>query len=304
MTSFESDVPWDLIRSFLAVMRTGTLSAAAKRLDATQPTIGRHIDELERRLGAALFLRSSTGLAPTPTAQSLVGHADAMESAARAMKNALSATDHSSGKVRLRCGHIVGAHVMPAMVAALRRRFPQIVVELFLKTIRDDPFLRQTDIAVHFYRPDQGELLIRCVGEVKYGLFAHRSYIARRGAPGELAELARHELIGFNVNDWDLQAFASVGARLSRDDFELRSDSDVAQLQLMNSGAGVGVCVVKVANAQPNLVRILPRQFDYRLGVWLVMHNSLRLGGPARLVYDALADALTEFFKPDGEGGA
>ena len=73
-------IPWELYRSFLAVARSGSLSGAARALRLAQPTLGRHIDQLEQALGAPMFTRSPQGLIATETALALVPLAEAMES--------------------------------------------------------------------------------------------------------------------------------------------------------------------------------------------------------------------------------
>ncbi|MGH6987511.1 MAG: LysR family transcriptional regulator, partial [Caulobacteraceae bacterium] len=113
-----SEVDWALWRSFLAVMRAGSLSGAARALGLAQPTLGRHIEGLEASLGAALFTRSPGGLRPTETALALAPNAEAMASAAAALARAASgALDAPAGAIRLTASDIVGAEVLPLILA-------------------------------------------------------------------------------------------------------------------------------------------------------------------------------------------
>jgi len=81
---------WELYRTFLEVIRDGSLSGAARKLSLTQPTVGRHIDALEASLGMSLFSRSPQGLKPTPAALELVSHAETMAAASAALRRTAS----------------------------------------------------------------------------------------------------------------------------------------------------------------------------------------------------------------------
>src|SRR5689334_11508774 len=108
----DAEAGWDLYRSFLGVVREGSLSAAARHLGLTQPTMGRHIAALERSLGTPLFSRSQNGLVPTQAALALVPHAEAMASAADALVRAASGdADEPKGVVRVTASEYVGSLV-------------------------------------------------------------------------------------------------------------------------------------------------------------------------------------------------
>src|SRR5581483_646789 len=130
---------WELYRSFLAVLREGSLSGAARRLATTQPTLGRHVAQLEAALGVALFTRSPSGLMPSAAALSLVPHAEAMEASAAAVLRAVSgAAGGASGTVRITASEIVGAEVLPPILATFRHHHPGITLELALTNRTED----------------------------------------------------------------------------------------------------------------------------------------------------------------------
>src|SRR5271154_908245 len=107
---------WSHYRAFLAVLRDGTLSGAARELGLTQPTLGRQIAELERQLGTALFVRSPRGLVPTDAARDIAPHAEAMAAAAGSMMRAASGgAGDAAGVVRITASEIIGAEVLPAL---------------------------------------------------------------------------------------------------------------------------------------------------------------------------------------------
>jgi DNA-binding transcriptional LysR family regulator len=293
------DPGWDLYRSFLAVLRQGSLSAAARALDLTQPTLGRHIAELEVMLGQPLFLRSQAGLSPTPAALDLLPHAEAMSAAAAALLRAASgARDEPEGVVRLTASEIMGVEVLPDILTAFRDAHPRIDIELVLSNLNQDLLRRDADIAIRMARPTQEALLARRIGAVPVGLFAHRRYLARHGTPTTIDELTRHTIIGF---DADASAFRSLGATglpVAREMFAFRSDSDHAQLAALRSGFGIGGCQARIAARDLNLVAVVPDLFQFALEMWLVMHEDLRTSRRVRLLHDHLAQALIAYTGP------
>ena len=194
-----SDVSWDLYRSFLGVLKEGSLSGAARALDIAQPTVGRHIAALEKSLGLALFTRSQTGLMPTEAAQSLRGFAESMQSTAASLKRAAASQGAGvRGTVRVTSSEVIGVEVLPRIVTALRDQYPELTVELVLTHRVQDLLRREADIAVRMLRPRQELLVARHVGQLRLGLHAHQRYLARHGTPNSIADLAKHSLIGFD----------------------------------------------------------------------------------------------------------
>ncbi|HUO94027.1 MAG TPA: LysR family transcriptional regulator [Rhizomicrobium sp.] len=288
---------WDLYRSFLAVLRQGSLSAAARALDLTQPTLGRHVQELEASLGQTLFTRSQAGLLPTRAALQLQPHAEAMASAASALLRAASgALDEPEGSVRLTASEVVGVEVLPPILAAFRELHPKIVIELSLSNLNQDLLRRDADIAVRMARPTQSALLAKKIGTVPVGLFAHRRYIACHGMPSSIEDLARsHTIIGFDADAAAVRTVRQTGLPITRDLFAFRSDSDHAQLAALRSGFGIGGCQKRVAARDSDLVPVLVDAFRYALEMWLVMHEDLRASRRVRLLYDHLAEQLSAY---------
>jgi DNA-binding transcriptional LysR family regulator len=286
-----SDIPWELYRSFLALARHGSLSAAARALRLTQPTLGRHLDQLEAALGQPLFVRSPQGLTPTETALTLVPIADAMASAAEAMARAASGGgDEISGAVRITASEVIGAEVLPAILAEFADRHPKIAFELNLSNRTEDLLRRDADIAVRMIRPTQQALVARKLGETTLGLYAHRRYLGNREPPRTLEEAAAMRLIGFDR--YPVPVPALEGVEISREMFALRIDNDLAHLAALRAGYGIGVCQVGVARRDPELVRVAEDAFAVPLETWLVMHEDLRTSARLRAVYDHLAEGL------------
>ena len=204
---------WDELRTFLEVMRDGSLSGAGRRLGIAQPTVGRHIDALEAALGLPLFARSPRGLAPTEAAANLAPHVEAMAAASAALARAAAGeASADQGVVRVTASEIVGCEVLPAIFATFHAKSPGVAIELALTNRNEDLSRRDADIAVRMVRPTQSALVARRIGETRIGLYAHRDYLARFGTPTSLDELGRHRLIGFDRDD---RALRSVGAAAS-----------------------------------------------------------------------------------------
>lgn len=287
---------WELYRSFLAVLRQGSLSAAARRLRLTQPTLGRHVAMMETALGVALFTRSPGGLQPTPAALALRSHAEAMEAAAEALRRAASGeAEEERGTVRLTASEIMGAEVLPAMLARFRERHPQIALELVLNNRNEDLLRREADIALRMARPRQAALIARRIGKVGIGLYAHRRHIKAFGLPQDLEDLSRHPIIGFDRDDSAWRSLGATGLPVTRDIFAFRSDSDLAQLAALRAGFGIGGCQHGIARRERDLVPVLSRAVGFSLEMWLAMHEDLRASRRVRLLFDHLAAALADY---------
>ena len=287
------NIGWELYRSFLGVLDHGSLSGAARALGVAQPTVGRHVAAMEKSLGLSLFTRSQTGFMPTEAAQSLRMYAETMRSTVAALERAAASQGGGvSGSVRVTASDVVGVEILPPIVARLRDQHPGLAVELALTDRVQDLVRREADIAVRMMRPRQGLLVARRVGQVMLGLHAHQNYLSRRGTPKSIADLADHALIGFD----EITAFIrEAGKKFSvwrREAFAMRTDSALAQLALIRSGAGIGVCQAAIAQRDDKIVRVLPKQFALPLETWVTMHKDLRNNPRCRVTFDALVEGL------------
>ncbi len=284
---------WNLYRSFLAVLRERSLSAAARALGLTQPTLARHIDALESALGVQLFVRSQQGLSPTEAALELAPYAESVAANTAAMLRRASGLGTTvKGAVRISASEIVGSEILPPILAGLRQRYPELAFELVLSNVVENLLRRDADIAVRMVAPAQAALVVRKLGAVRVGLHAHRAYLARAGTPAAFADLARHSLIGFDRETPAIRAMRRRVPGAETLDFAFRADSDVAQWQAIKAGFGIGMCQVGLARRVPDLVRLLPESFDLELELWLAMHETLRTTPRCRAVFDGLASGL------------
>jgi DNA-binding transcriptional LysR family regulator len=288
-----SEPKWETYRSFLAVMTEGSLSGAARKLNLTQPTLGRHVDELEADLALKLFTRSQAGLIPTQAARELQPHAQAMASAAEALVRASSGTEaEERGTVRLTASVVVGGEVLPPILTNFRENHPHIALELVLSDQTQDLARRDADIAVRMVRPKQEALLAKKIGTVGFGLFAHRRYLEKHGVPRMIGDMAGHAIIGFDKETPIVDALRRAGLPLDRSTFALRTDADLAGLAALRAGFGIGVAQLGIGRRDPDLVAVLPVLFKLELEMWLAMHKDMRGIKRMRLLFDHLAEGL------------
>jgi DNA-binding transcriptional LysR family regulator len=286
---------WDLLQSLHAVLEAGSFSAAARIRRLTQPTLGRHIDQLERQLGAPLFLRSPRGLQPTDLALAFRPHlADRAAAAAAGLRDVSGLVEGEQGVVRVTASIIMGVEVLPAILTRFREAHPGIDIEVTLSNANSDLTRREADVAVRTARPTQNALVARKVGEVGLGFFATADYLERHGAPATFDELDQHALIGFDRFEPGMVADFSLGRPISRDMFAWRSDDDAAQFAALKAGFGIGVCQIQLGR-RAGLIPVLPDAFAYRLEIWICMHETLRGSPRMRLMFDHLAKAFAAY---------
>ena len=285
---------WELYRSFLAVFREGSLSGAARALDLTQPTVGRHIGALEQALGVTLFTRSPSGLDATEGAAALVPHAQAMASAADALHRAASGdAAEDRGVVRVTASEMIGTEVLPQILTTFREAHPRIIVELTISNRAEDLLRRDADIAVRMVRPTQDALLARKVGIIQLGLHAHPRYLKAHGTPKTLSELTSHPLIGFDKVP-SIRRLNKLGPTITRDLFSFRCDSDIGQYPALRAGFGIGVCQIPLAQ-RDKLVPLLPGAFDFKLETWVAMHKDLKSTRRMSLMFAHLVQHLQSY---------
>lgn len=294
-----SETPsWDLFRTFLAVVEERTLTGAARALGLTQPTVGRHIDALEQALSVQLFVRSPSGLAPTEAAAQLRPHAEALAAAAAALLRSVTTRDDAAhGTVRIAASDMIGAEVLPPILAHLREDHPALVIELALSNDVANLLRRDADIAVRMVEPGQKALVVKRIGVIKVGLHAHRRYLKRHGTPRSLDELAGHALIGFDRETAVVRSMQQRLPALRRGLFRLRTDSDLAQLSAIRAGYGIGACQIALAKRDKNLVPVLPGAFRLDLPTAVAMHEDLRSNRACRAVFDSLVAGLQAYLR-------
>ena len=288
-----SNFNWQLIPSFLAAHKHGSLLAAARTLGISQPTVGRHVSQLEAQLGTPLFERTGRGLISTPAAVRLADAARAMETGAHTlMRGALQAQTTLSGTVRISASQPVGCCLLPKLLAQLRAEQPGIQVELVVSNTASDLLRREADIAIRMVRPTQSSLVARRIGQVGVVACAHRNYLARRGVPLEPADLLGHEMVGNDRVQDIYRGFAAMGYPVGPEQFALRTDDLMAYWAAVRAALGIGFVAAYLLRGDPDVVTVLPELSLPSPAVWLVVHREIRTSRRIRAVLDFLAREL------------
>lgn len=284
---------WSLIQSFLAVAETGSLSAAARHLDRNQPTLGRQVQSLETELGVSLFDRHARGLKLSEAGSQLLPMAQQMHSAMTAFSLAAAGQSQQlEGSVRITASVFASHHLLPPILANIRRQEPAIQLELVATDTTENLLYREADIAVRMYRPAQMDIISRYLGEVPLCFCAARSYLDRKGRPKTPEELFSHDLVGFDANQEIIKAMREKGWPASRNSFATRCDLQSAYWELIRAGCGIGFSQVQMAEADPD-VEILPLDVEIPvLPVWLAAPQAMRQTPRIRRVWDLLAEGL------------
>jgi DNA-binding transcriptional LysR family regulator len=297
MESDSTDRPeafdWALVRSFVAVLDAGSLTAAARRTGMHQPTLSRHIAELEAQLQVPLFERTGRGVVPTAAALAIADDARRMQADAQALALVLAGRRAATtGTVRITTSHVAATWLLPPLLARLQAEEPGIQVELVGSDALSNLLRREADIAVRMVRPEQASLVARRLGLVGIGAYAHERYLRRAGVPESPEALLRHTLIGHVSNDVILRGFRAAGLPATRDSFALRTDDQVSYGRLVEVGAGIGFVPHLTARGWPGVRQVLPELAIPPLPCWLAVHREIRGNPVVRRVYDFLAEAL------------
>lgn len=291
--SSSDNFDWALVKSFVAVLDAGSLMGAARRLQAQQPTLSRHIAELELQLGAPLFERTGRGVIPTATGLAIAEAARQMEEGASALTRSLAKRrDATTGTVRITTSQVAATWLLPPLLSQLQQAEPGISVELVASNQLTNLLRREADIAVRMVRPNQGSLVARKLTEVEIVAAAHQSYLERAGTPRQPMDLLTHRLIGYDRDETIVRGFAVMGLSLQRDQFALRTDDQVAYGRLVATGAGIGFVARYNIHHWPGVVSLLPQLGIPPLPCWLAVHREIRGNRLVRRVYDFLAEAI------------
>lgn len=288
-TSFD----WSLVRSLLAVLEQGSLLGAARQLQSSQPTIGRHMAELETQLGVALFDRTGRGLIPTEAALRLADAARVMQSGADQLARSVMGADRATaGTVRITASQPISCYALPPLLAQMRLYLPDVQVELVASNAVSNLLRREADIAIRMVQPKQASIVAKRVGKVTLKACAHQDYLRRRGIPRHPADLLSHDLIGGDHNDDILKGFAVLGIEARRESFAFRTDDLIVAWQAVRAGLGIGFVSEYQIRTDAAVVSILPKLEIAPIPVWLAVHKEVRTSTRIRAVYDFLSEAL------------
>jgi len=284
-----NNMNWGQIRSFLAVSRLGSLSAAARELGVSQPTLSREIQALETSTELNLFKRTTQGLQLTEAGRALVEAAGKMNDAAdQFTRQASGLSVELSGDVRISVNEIVGVYLLPPAIAAFRAQHPGVHIEIVISNRASSLSKREADIALRMFRPTQPDLVVRRLPDMELGFYAHRDYIREFGEPSNIDEFKAHTIIGFDEEMDFINGAAALGYHFVRDNFAVRTDHLLAQINLIRAGAGIGGTHIELAERWPELQRVLKWVPLPALEFWCVTHSDVQYNSRIREVMQFL----------------
>ncbi|MBD9626322.1 LysR family transcriptional regulator [Ensifer sp. ENS06] len=289
-------VLWDDQRIFLAVLQSGSLAGAARSLGISHPTARARIAALEGALGTTLFTRSVNGLSPTDHALELGAAVRTMAAASDLfIRQAAAPAGALSGIVRLSASDFMAIEVLPPILTRLRASHPGVRIELVASNRVADLLVREVDIAIRNTPPVQAALVAQKLPALPLGLFASKGYLAARGVPKNLEDLADHDLIGPDRNSRELALADALGPTVTRTNFVLRTDSHPVVAAAVRAGIGIGVMQTPAASLDPSLRHVLPGFVAAQLNTWVVTHEDMRELPRIRAVFDALVAGISVY---------
>lgn len=284
---------WNHLRAFLATADTQSLSAAARKLGLTQPTLSRQVSALEDALNLLLFERVGRGLALTDAGRELLAHVRDMGVAAnRAGLAASGQQSDLTGWVRITASDIMAARLLPDIVTDLRRAAPQLKIEIIATNDISDLMRREADIAIRHMRPQEPDLMARLACEMTGYFYAAKTLLDRVGRPKTRADVVAMDWVGYGNIEQMVRYLVAMDLDVSEDAFRVSSADGLVAWEM--GRAGLGVCPMEAAtgDADPLMEAMLPDTLSVHYPVWLVAHREIHTSPKIRLVYDMLAAAL------------
>jgi DNA-binding transcriptional LysR family regulator len=282
---------WGDLRFFLELARTGSLSAAARRLGVDRNTVARRVAALEQGLAMVLFDRGPQGWSPSPAGRELEALAGQVESDVLALARHADARDRAvSGTVRLTTPSHLASHLFVPALGALRQRHPGLLLELAADQRNFDLSRREADLAVRMGRPRDSGLVTRKLSEVAYGLYASAGYREGRRGPVDLAEdhflTFDDSLSGTPQERW--LARTAPGCRVA-----FRCNSTFALMSAARQGLGVAMLPCFLAAQEPALRRLDgPEPPPHEM--WMLVHGDLRRAPRVRAVLEWIDAVVAE----------
>jgi DNA-binding transcriptional LysR family regulator len=283
---------WDDLRTFLAISRHGTLSAAARALKVSQTTMGRRLDHLHDRAGATLLKRTPTGFQLTPTGAAILTEVERMEDAALSLERTITGEDRRlEGLVRVTTVDSLAAHLLTPAWAELQARHPGIVVEVITDTRSLSLARREADIAVRLGRFDAHETVVRKIGEMAFAVHAAPAYIDHHGLPDWAAGAPGHRIVRVQDDLLDTPDARWFVERTARAELALLANSREVQLRGVAAGLGLGHLPCYLAAECPRLVRldtgpVLTRE------IWMGVHRDTRHAPRIMAVQEVIVGAI------------
>ncbi len=285
---------WNHARAFLVTAEEGSLSAAARAMGMTQPTLSRQVDALEAELGLVLFERAGRGLVLTPSGLELLEQVRGMgEAATRVSFTASGQSQVIEGPICITASEVYAAFLLPPIVTQLRAAHPGIEVEIVASNAPTDLRRREADIAVRNIASTQPDLIVKKIRDDFAYMYAAESYLSAIGKPTSLGDLEHADFLGFANTDVLIKGLNALGLNVSKRNFPIICDNHLVQWEFVKHGAGIGLITENVGMREPLVRRVLPDMAPIVVPMWLATHRELNTSKRVRTVFDFLATHLS-----------
>ena len=293
MNTINSRFDWNHAFAFLATAENGSLSAAAKALSVSQPTLGRQVSALESSLGVVLFERTGRGLQLTPTGAELLIFVRKMYDAADGLSlKALGESAEISGSVVVSATEIAAAFKLPPIIRELQTEYPEIEITLVADNETSNLKQREADIALRAYRPTQNDLITKKVESSRGRFYASASYLEKLGDLSNPANMQAARFVGFSKGDQYYGVLKDLGLNVHPENLCVYSKSHLVHWELIKNGCGIGIVPEDLGDAEPKVERAFDNQVYIPFDLWLTAHAELRTSRRLRIVFDYLAESL------------
>lgn len=284
---------WNRARAFLVTAEEGSLSAAARALGMTQPTLGRQVTALEDELSVVLFERVGTGLVLTPSGLDLLEHVRSMgDAASRVSLIANGQSQNIEGNICISASDVIAVFWLPPIISRLRQQEPKITVEIIVTNETSDLRRREADIAIRNFRPTQLELITKKIRDISARLYATPEYLKKIGNPASKKDLDYAEFISFDGTGMLINGLNALGLNLTKKNFPILTEDYITHWELVKQGLGIGIMPEDIGNAEPLVKLALPKLKPIIFPIWLTAHRELNTSKRVRVVFDLLATEL------------
>ena len=287
---------WDEIRTAFQVARLGTVSGAAEVLGVHHATVIRHIDALERRLGARLFQRHARGYTPTEAGRDLLAVAQTTEEQFAQLSSRIKGHGESvTGELVVTSIAGLGDLLVPVL-ARFQTDHPGVTVRFLtdMRVFRLD--YGEAHVAIRAgTAPEEPDNVVQPLARMRSGLYAAPAYIARRGKPADEADLAGHDFIAADDGASRAPFYRWLRATVPADRMTFRATEPAALEAALRSGAGLGFLAAWRARLLPDLVEVLAPRPDWDAPLWLVTHVDLHRTRKVQAFLTALKEAAKDW---------
>lgn len=284
---------WDLLRYFLELARTGRLTAAARRLGVDHTTVSRRVQALEKKLGATLFVRTSSGMELTEEGRLLLPDAETMEAAAsRVQGHAEQPANELSGVVRIGATEGFGSAVLAPHLASFAAAHPRLTIDLVAVSAVVSISRREADIVISLERPRRGPFVVTKLCDYVLLLYGARSYLSHHPALQSLQDLKHHSLIGYVDDLLFSKQLQFINEIEPPERFTLRSTSVMAQLNAAAAGGGLSVLPAFLADREPRLQPVLKQEVRFQRAFWMSMPEEVKQVPRIRKTWEFLREVI------------